>query len=83
MSVRHRTVRCVCGKILETCRCQGVKVKITQSPCRCARPDSGPRTLRRQNPLDGVFSETQYNERKRLGLPLATDIEKSASRRWD
>ena len=56
--------------------------KTTMSPCRCEEPGPG---RRRQIPLemlgDYVY-EQQYDDRRRLGLPIETDTEKGIRKRW-
>ena len=69
---------CVCGNVLDSEKAIVVRV----SPCRCVRRGGG----RRQSGvsvLPGWVGEEQYTERKRLGLPVVTDIERGADARWD
>jgi hypothetical protein len=54
--------------------------KVNTSPCHCTLPAGVRRKLAAGLPWH-VF-EQQYNERKRLGLPILTDIEKGARSRW-
>jgi hypothetical protein len=67
---------CVCGNSLRP-----TEVKITVSPCKCRKPGPGRRTVLREFVLDeNRVTPTQYAERKRLGLPVITEIEKSVCR---
>jgi hypothetical protein len=71
--------RCVCGNELGRDRA----CPVTRSPCRCETPGPGPSVLNRQ--LSAVslehVSRRQYHERRRLGLPLLSPLERSVLRR--
>ncbi len=54
--------------------------KVTRSPCCCKRPAGSRRKIATGLPWH-VF-EAQFNERKRLGLPIQTDREKEARSKW-
>ncbi len=68
--------QCVCGNELESTPAYKLRV----SPCRCEAPGPGARTL--QTGLPWHLFEKQYEERRRLGLPLLTDTERAARSRW-
>ncbi len=69
-------MRCVCGNVLEQ---RPFEVRV--SPCRCTEPGPGRRTVPRESFLnENEVTPTQYAQRKRLGLPVVTEIEKSAIR---
>ena len=66
--------RCVCGRMLDL-----NDVEIVRSPCRCDVPGPGPRTLE----APGVkVPKYQYEQRRKLGLPVETPVELAARRRW-
>lgn len=69
--------RCVCGN--ETS--PEPDFKVTHSPCRCETPGSGRRTLGAQG-MPRYVSKQQFEERRRLGLPVVTDIERGSYSRW-
>jgi len=68
---------CACGNILREC-----PVTIRVHPCRCEKPGNG----KRRAPIWGIpddLPRKQYEERKRLNLPVLTDMERSGFReRW-
>lgn len=68
---------CSCGNRLEE-----RPFRIVVSPCRCHLPGHGRSVAALpESFLDDAFvNETQYRERKRLGLPIATEVEKSLYR---
>ena len=68
---------CCCGNTL---RNKPEDFQLTMSPCQCDKP-SGPRRSLRAGLPNHVFAK-QYAERKRLGLPLETDIERAVRSRW-
>lgn len=68
---------CCCGNELEP----NPSYRVRHSPCRCAKPHSGQRTLIPRN-LPDFVTERQMKDRKRLGLPVVTDIEWASERRW-
>lgn len=70
---------CICGNKLGE-----REYTLRVSPCRCASPGLGPRVARAFEEVPDYVSPQQYAERKRLGLPVVTDIERSAfgDRRW-
>jgi hypothetical protein len=66
---------------METCCCGNVtrpevEVVIRLLVCRCAAPGRGKRQGRRKADIERV-QEKQWHERKRLGLPVMTDVEKA------
>ena len=68
---------CCCGNDLSK---TPVDFKVTMSPCQCDKP-SGPRRSLRAGLPSYVFAK-QYAERKRLGLPLETDVERAVRSHW-
>lgn len=62
--------RCVCGNPLRV-----TTVSITRSPCRCPAPGPG-RSQLPSHDLPGWLRKSQYEERKRLGLPVIADAER-------
>lgn len=74
------------GVLVEVCCCgntlRETSVRIVVSPCRCETPGPG----QRQRPrwfIPEALPEKQYEERKRLGLPLMDEIEKAHfNHRW-
>ena len=75
---RHFIEVCVCGNTLSQCRCPDPgKLKIRRSPCRCEEPGPGHTTA--PGPwLPQALTEQHVSERRKLGLPMLTDIEKHA-----
>jgi hypothetical protein len=67
---------CVCGNVLDA----QLEYRCTRSPCRCAVPGRGPGQLRCHD-LPSWVLRKQYDERKRLGLPVVTPIERTLSHR--
>jgi hypothetical protein len=63
---------CCCGNALRE-----TSVKIVVSPCRCDEPGPGQRTQPVRWLPDDV-PKRQYEQRKRVGLPVLTDAEKAA-----
>lgn len=66
---------CICGNELG----DDPGFRVTHSPCRCDDPGTGPR----QTPchdLPRCVSKQQYEERKRVGLPVVSGIERPFSR---
>lgn len=63
---------CVCGNEIGS----DPGFRVTYSPCRCDAPGPYRTTLGRESILDDITA-TQYAERKRTGLPLVTDSERS------
>ncbi len=57
--------------------------RVVQHPCKCDEP--GPRSSWNHapnlDPLDDVLPR-QYEQRKRLNLPIQTDIERSSTIPW-
>jgi len=71
---------CCCGNKLRDCR-----VTIRISPCACAEPGPGSRTLEGLVLIPTGVTRSQYNERKRLAMPLLTPLEEGMFRgmkRW-
>ena len=68
------SLRCVCGNRLES-----RPYRVVVSPCKCVQPGPGRSTLHHEDLLydDQFVSEKQVRERRRLGLPAITDLEKS------
>jgi len=65
---------CVCGNFLRE-----TTYKMRESPCRCDEPGPGSSFLRQ--PAIRV-TEAQYNERRKHGLPIQLDCEKSLDHDW-
>jgi hypothetical protein len=63
---------CVCGNVIGPDR----GYRMTCSPCQCKKPGEGRSTILRESFLDDI-SPQQYAQRKRLGLPIVAEIEKS------
>ncbi len=68
---------CCCGNKLEP----DPSFTVRQAPCKCKAPGPGRRQAAPHGIPDHVF-EQQYNERKRLGLPIETDMERGVRRKW-
>ena len=69
---------CCCGNVLE----RDLPYRSVKSPCLCEAVGPRGRSGRRNEPQLGWVTEEQRQERRRLGLPEVTDIEKGASMRW-
>jgi hypothetical protein len=63
---------CCCGNVL-----RDTFIRIVVSPCKCPEPGPGPSTHSIEWLPDDV-PRKQYEERKRIGLPVLTDAEKAA-----
>ena len=66
---------CVCGNRLGESR-----VTIRRSPCRCDVPGPGPSVSFQVVALPDTVLRKQYDERKRLGLPVVAQIEEPIHR---
>ena len=65
---------CCCGNCLD----HKIKTRVTKYPCSCEKPL---RKIHRSAPIIGVsdrIPKYQVEERRKLGLPVCTDIERSA-----
>ncbi len=69
---------CICGNELS----QKPKFKFTIQPCRCDAPGPGRRQGRVLDGIHEFCGKKQYQDRKRLGLPLMTDTELGVRSRW-
>jgi hypothetical protein len=69
---------CCCGNDLDE-KPDGFTVRM--HPCRCEKPAGRRQSTQMQGLPWHVFKQ-QYEERKRLGLPILTDIEKGARSKW-
>jgi hypothetical protein len=67
---------CVCGNTLR--EASEYAFRVVRSPCRCAVPGPSRRTTLEREPSLEHVSRRQYHERKRLGLPLLTPLERDA-----
>lgn len=63
---------CVCGNAIG----DPVDFKVTISPCRCQKPGPGRSIASHESYLDDITA-TQYAQRKRAGLPIVCEVEKS------
>lgn len=69
---------CCCGNVLRI----GARIPIRTSPCRCQKPGPGP-TTRAAGWLPDDVPRHQFEERRRVGLPVLTDVERAAyGRKW-
>ena len=68
----RRVTRCICGNRLGD-RPRGFTVR--QSPGSCEHPGPGKRTAS-QTDLPFWVTKKQYEDRKRLGLPIVTPLER-------
>lgn len=70
---------CCCGNKLRDCA-----ATIRRSPCECPVPGPGRRTLRGMVLIPEGVTRGQYDERKRLDMPLLTPLEETvfSSREW-
>ena len=70
---------CICGNVLDSLK----KIEVRMLTCRCAAPGGGKRQGRREEAIPRGLTKGHYDERKKLGLPLMTDAEKSQfGRSW-
>jgi hypothetical protein len=71
--------RCCCGNELRS-----TPVQITVSPCCCEEPGKGRSFLRVVPAIPQGITRQHYTERKKLGLPLMTDAERTqfVDRTW-
>ena len=69
---------CCCGNVTDV----GVEYVRRVSPCRCAEPGVEGRVTRERVGLPDWVSEKHYEQRKRTGLPMLTDVERAATSRW-
>ncbi len=69
---------CCCSNVLR----EGLSFRMVSSPCRCPEPGDGKRCgVVKHGIPDGVFSR-QWNQRRKLGLPIETGSEKEMRTRW-
>lgn len=70
---------------MELCRCGNTlgesNFRITVHPCRCDDPGPDRKAPPNLDLLSNV-PERQYNQRKKVGLPLQTDVERAADITW-
>lgn len=72
---------CACGNELRRKgKADGLVVKIRRSPCRCEKAGRGASIIASGIPND--LTEGHVNERRKLGLPLMTDLERAQFGRW-
>ncbi len=65
---------CCCGNLLD----KKIKTRVTMYPCKC---DTPLKSIHRRAPLIGVsdrIPKHQVEERRRVGLPDCTDVERAA-----
>jgi hypothetical protein len=69
---------CCCGNVTDA----SVEYVRRVSPCRCKKPGTGGCVTKNLYGLPDWVSEKHYQQRKRTGLPMITDIEQAATSRW-
>jgi hypothetical protein len=67
---------CCCGNVLRDDRAAAMRV----SPCRCDSPGDGSSVLQHPRGIPDEVYEKQYNQRRRLGLPIVTPFEEATLR---
>jgi hypothetical protein len=66
------TERCCCGIELRS----NTTVEIIRKPCQCKSPGPGRRQGKCSDLPDDIVTPRQYEQRKRLGLPVLAPSEK-------
>jgi hypothetical protein len=59
------------------CSCRHLALVVMRSPCRCKTPGQGRSVLVHEPAVPDGVTEEQYAERKRVGLPPITEVERS------
>ncbi len=70
---------CCCGNQLERLP---ASFRVRMSPCKCDAPGASARMLPVRGEIPEYCFAKQYEQRRRLGLPLETDTERGIRSRW-